>query len=146
MRRATRLGALTTLVLLGLGLALASPPQSARSTDLPMTLTAPAGMLPIAIERAGPGTVTAYHAALTHSETLAAVPCLCGCQESLGHRNNLDCYVVGREANGTVIYSTHGVSCAVCQAITRIAVDGLRQGLSGPALRQLVLSHYGVAS
>jgi hypothetical protein len=112
--------------------------------DLPATMTAPTGMLPLAVERAGSSTVAAYRAAL--ALPLASVPCLCGCRQSLRHRNNLDYYLAEEGANGAVTYSTHGVGCSVCQEITRIAGDGTRQGLSGPELRELVLSHYGAQS
>lgn len=114
--------------------------------NLPATLSAPAGLLPEAVYRAGPSTVAAYTAAITHPDVLAAVPCLCGCQQSLGHRNNLDCYIAGTEAHGVVDYSTHGIDCGVCQTITQLALDGAERGLSGPELRELVLDHYGIHS
>ena len=139
------LSTLGLIVLAALGLALGGRASNMPVRDLPATMTAPAGVLPLAVERAGPSTVAAYRAALTHPDVLASVPCLCGCQQSLGHRNNLDCYIAGA-ANGSVTYSMHGVGCAVCQEITRIALEGARQGLSGPELKELVLSHYGVQS
>lgn len=111
--------------------------------ELPATVSAPRGLLPMAVYRAGPDTVAAYTAAITHPDVLSDVPCLCGCQQSLGHRNNLDCYIAGAGAHGVVDYSTHGIDCAVCQTITQLAIDGAARGLSGPELRQLVLDHYG---
>lgn len=136
-----------TIVLIGIalaGLLFGGGAARAPMMNLPATLSAPSGMLPQAVYRSGPTTVTAYRAAITHPDILASVPCLCGCQQSLGHRNNLDCYIAGTEAHGVVEYATHGIDCGVCQTITQLALDGARRGLSGPELRQLVLDHYGV--
>lgn len=128
------------------GLLIGSGAARAPMQNLPPTLSVPSGMLPEAVYRAGAGTVTAYTAAITHADVLAEVPCLCGCQQSLGHRNNLDCYISGTEAHGVVVYSTHGIDCGVCQTITQLALGGARQGLSGPELKSLVFNHYGVQS
>lgn len=135
------------IVLISLALAgglIGGGTSSAPMQNLPATLSAPKGMLPMAVYRAGPDTVAAYTAAIMHPDVLSDVPCLCGCQQSLGHRNNLDCYIAETEAHGVVDYSTHGIDCAVCQTITQLAMDGAARGLSRPELRQLVLDHYGV--
>ncbi|MBI3129390.1 MAG: hypothetical protein HYZ11_17405 [Candidatus Tectomicrobia bacterium] len=34
----------------------------------------------------------AYQAARDHPELLERMPCYCGCYQSAGHQNNLDCY------------------------------------------------------
>ena len=140
------LSALGLILLAVLGLALGGRTPNLPLQNLPATMTAPAGMLPMAVERAGPSTVAAYQAALAHPDVLASVPCLCGCQQSLGHRNNLDCYIVGAAASGDTTYSMHGVGCSVCQGTTRIALDGAQHGLSGSELQELVQSHYGAQS
>ncbi len=140
---------LGAIVLIGIalaGLLFGGGAAHAPMTNLPATLSAPAGMLPQAVYRSSPSTVAAYQAAITHPGVLASVPCLCGCQQSLGHRNNLDCYIAEPETHGVVVYSTHGIDCGVCQTITQIALDGAQRGLNGPELRQLVLDHYGVQS
>lgn len=135
------------IVLIGLalaGLLIGGGATPAPMQDLPATVSAPKGLLPTAVYRAGADTVAAYTAAITHPDVLSEVPCLCGCQQSLGHRNNLDCYIAETEARGMVEYSTHGIDCAVCQTITQLALVGAKQGLNGPELRERVLDHYGV--
>ena len=140
------LGAIVLIVAAVLGLLAGGGQPHSAMANLPATMAAPAGTLPWAVSRADPGTLAAYRAALSHPDVLASVPCLCGCQQSLGHRSNLDCYLAGEAAHGTITYATHGVDCAVCQAITQLALDGARQGLSGPQLKDLVLAHYGAGA
>lgn len=134
------------IVMTLVGALVAGSMKSAPMPDMPATVSAPAKVLPIAVYHAGPDTVAAYSAAVMHPDVLAEVPCLCGCQQSLGHRNNLDCYVAGAGANDVTVYSTHGIGCRVCQTITQLALDGASRGLSGPQLRDLVLEHFGVQS
>ncbi len=141
--------AVTTIglaVLVVVGVVAMRPTSHAPAAGLPATLSASAGTLPDAVYRAGPETTAAYQAAISDPEVLQSVPCLCGCEQSLGHRNNLDCYIAGSKAGQITIYSTHGIDCGVCQTITQIAMNGAKQGLSGPELRQLVLDHYRVKS
>ncbi len=146
MRRSVML----VVMVIGLTLAavlLSSCSRSPASPEgLPATLSAPPGRLPDAVYRAGPQTIAAYQAAISDPDVLASVPCLCGCEKSLGHRNNLDCYIASKSNGGVVVYSSHGIDCGVCQTITEITMNGARQGLTGPELRQLVLDHYGVTS
>lgn len=99
--------------------------------------------MPAVVHHAGPATAAAYRAALEHPDVLASVPCTCGCAESLGHRSNLECYVSAVHPDGSVTFSTHGLDCAVCQAITRDALAGAAKGLTGPQLRSLILERYG---
>jgi hypothetical protein len=40
-----------------------------------------------------------YAFAARHPEVLRYAPCYCGC-ESLGHKSVLDCFIMGRDANG----------------------------------------------
>jgi hypothetical protein len=139
-------GVVVAVMVIGLiatGLLIRGSASSPPAPGLPATLSAPAGTLPDAVYRAGPETIAAYQAAVSDPDVLASVPCLCGCEESLGHSNNLDCYITGTKPGGVVIYATHGIDCGVCQQITKIAMNGAREGLDGPELRQLVLDHYG---
>jgi hypothetical protein len=132
--------------LLGLVAVQAVPVPAESHADLPMTMTVPAGVLPAVIQHATPATRDAYVAALEHPQVLAAVPCLCGCQQSLGHESNLDCYIATSESAQSVTYAMHGLDCGVCQAITREALSGARQGLSDAALRELIQSRFGGSS
>jgi hypothetical protein len=77
-----------------------------------------------------------------HPEVASYVPCYCGCG-SAGHKNNADCFVKGRNAQGLVTeWEPHGVSCAVC---IDIAVDSMKMRNSGAsvmAIRKKVQGDY----
>ena len=77
-----------------------------------------------------------------HPEVASYVPCYCGCGNA-GHKNNADCFVKGRDADGRVTeWEPHGVSCAVC---IDIAVDSMKMKNSGAsvmAIRRKVQGDY----
>ena len=137
-----KLWAIGLLVAIGaVTIALAPPPTMPRQ-GLPASIAAPHGVLPLAMHHAGHSTVAAYAAAQQAPEVLSAVPCTCGCA-ALGHRNNLDCYIERRYADGSALYTTHGVACAVCQEITRDAMAGAAAGLGPAELHQMIVAKYG---
>ena len=47
--------------------------------------------------------------AARHPEVLHYVPCFCGCQHA-GHKNNDDCFIAGREADGRPRWEPHGMT------------------------------------
>jgi hypothetical protein len=110
---------------------------------IPMTVHAPHGVLPTIVYHTGHDTVEAYAAAIANPDILAAVPCTCGCMETIDHRNNLDCYVDEVLPDGTVAFSTHGLYCLICQWITRDAIEGAKNGLDADQLNELILERYG---
>jgi hypothetical protein len=46
--------------------------------------------------------------AARHPEVLHYVPCFCGCQRS-GHKDNDDCFIKSRDANGRPEWESHGM-------------------------------------
>ncbi len=77
-----------------------------------------------------------------HPEVASYIPCYCGCG-SMGHKNNADCFVGGRDAEGRVTaWVPHGAACAVC---IDIAVESMRMrnsGASVSAIRTQVQNEY----
>ena len=49
-----------------------------------------------------------YRFAAQHPEVMRYVPCYCGCEHS-GHRDNEDCFVSARDAEGRVTWNAHGL-------------------------------------
>src|SRR5918993_4389196 len=80
--------------------------------------------------------------AADHPDVASYVPCYCGCGNA-GHKNNADCFVKARNAEGRVTeWDPHGVSCAVC---IDIAVDSMKMrnsGASVTAIRKKVQGDY----
>ncbi|HEV3216559.1 MAG TPA: PCYCGC motif-containing (lipo)protein [Vicinamibacterales bacterium] len=77
-----------------------------------------------------------------HPEVATYIPCYCGCG-SMGHKNNADCFVASRDAEGKVTaWVPHGAACAVC---IDIAVESMRMrnsGASVSAIRTQIQSEY----
>jgi hypothetical protein len=77
-----------------------------------------------------------------HPEVASYIPCYCGCGSS-GHKNNADCFVGARDAQGRVTaWVPHGAACAVC---IDIAVESMRMrnsGASVSAIRTQIQNEY----
>jgi hypothetical protein len=81
-----------------------TPPPPAYTGELPpfpVSLYAPAR--PPEVIRA------VYTFAARHPEVLHYVPCFCGCQ-SAGHKDNDDCFIQSRDANGRPTWEPHGMT------------------------------------
>jgi hypothetical protein len=50
-----------------------------------------------------------YTFAARHPEVLHYVPCFCGCERS-GHKDNDDCFIRSRDANGRPTWEEHGMT------------------------------------
>jgi hypothetical protein len=77
-----------------------------------------------------------------HPEVASYIPCYCGCG-SMGHKNNADCFVGSRDAQGRVTaWVPHGAACTVC---IDIAVESMRMrnsGASVSAIRTQIQNEY----
>jgi hypothetical protein len=77
-----------------------------------------------------------------HPEVASYIPCYCGCG-NMGHKNNADCFVGARDAQGKVTaWVPHGAACAVC---IDIAVESMRMrnsGASVSAIRTQIQNEY----
>ena len=71
------------------------------------------------------------------------VPCFCGCERA-GHKDNHDCFVGTRGANGAVTaWDNHGVGCAVCTDVAYQALQMHSSGASVRAIRDAVEKKWG---
>lgn len=94
---------------------------------------------------ARPTTVRAAYAyAAEHPETLSYIPCFCGCGSHSGHRSTNDCFVAGRNPDGSVAaYDNHGADCDMCIDAALMTRDMLNQGKSLKEVREAVVAKYG---
>ena len=84
----------------------------------------------------------AYRYAAANPQTLAYIPCFCGCSHH-GDANNLQCYIDGMKADGSVKYDPHAASCGLCVAITSDVMRLLDQGKSLRETRSYIDATYG---
>ena len=80
-----------------------------------------------------------YHAASEHAETYADLPCFCGCEAMLNHRNLLDCFA--RPEGG---WEAHALGCGVCLGEAEQVEQLLAQGVTDPdRIKDAVVARWG---
>jgi len=67
---------------------------------------APESELPEFVSQAAPQVKEAYRFAIANPEVLSDFPCYCGCG-SMGHQNNLQCYIKEVRADGSIEFENH---------------------------------------
>lgn len=67
---------------------------------------APLSDLPTDLQTASVEVHEAYQFAVANKDLLEQVPCYCGCAV-MGHKNNYDCYVMGEDTGGLLVYDSH---------------------------------------
>ena len=81
-----------------------TPPPPAYKGELPpLPVSSFAPARPPEVVRA------VYTFAARHPEVLHYVPCFCGCERS-GHKDNDDCFIRSRDANGRPTWEEHGMT------------------------------------
>jgi hypothetical protein len=88
-----------------------------------------------------PEVQAAYDFAATHPDELRKYPCYCGCG-SMGHRDNLDCYIKSFDENGLPTYDRHATGCAICVEITSDVMRMRREGQRSTAIRTYIDATY----
>lgn len=67
---------------------------------------APESELPDFVSQAAPQVKEAYRFAMANPDVLSDFPCYCGCG-SMGHKNNLQCYIKEVRADGSFEFENH---------------------------------------
>lgn len=85
-----------------------------------------------------PAIAADYHYAAEHLADFAQIPCYCGCDRSLDHRNLADCFVTPTGA-----WDAHASGCAVCGNETATAREQLSAGAAIADIRDVIIAQYG---
>lgn len=129
----------------------AQVPDSAAAPQVPMgSMTMPTSEESAAVWDARPAyvrdavaqTQVAYAFALARPDVLQWLPCYCGCA-SMGHRNNLDCFLHPRQGRASLGFEEHASFCDVCVKTATMAQQMLRQGKTMIQIRAAVDSAFG---
>jgi hypothetical protein len=99
----------------------------------------PAEVPPLDLAMVSTSTASQYHASKADPGTYRQVPCFCGCEEFLGHRNLYDCFV---RADGES-WDAHASGCGICIAESISVQDLLDDGHDAASIRAEVISQYG---
>ncbi|MBU5442350.1 PCYCGC domain-containing protein [Paenibacillus sp. MSJ-34] len=84
----------------------------------------------------------AYRYAAENEELLQWIPCYCGCGQSAGHRNNLNCFVKEIQEDGAVVWDDHGTRCNVCIEIAATSAQMQYEGKTAQEIRDYVDETY----
>ncbi|MCR8842627.1 PCYCGC domain-containing protein [Paenibacillus sp. SC116] len=114
--------------------------QHAPNGDLQET-TASLAKLPAFLDEQPELVRTAYMTAAKVTEQLDYIPCYCGCGESAGHNNNLNCFI--KEINeDSVVWDDHGTRCGVCIETALITAKMHEDGASLTEIRAEIDKKY----
>ena len=100
---------------------------------------APAAASPtVALAELPDATADVYRYASDHAIHFNEIPCYCGCESSLGHRNLEDCFV-----NAAGDWDAHAFGCGVCTAEAIAAREQLDAGVAISDVRQSIIDRFG---
>lgn len=83
-----------------------------------------------------------YQEVPKHSDLLAHMPCFCGCGQSVGHQNNLDCFI-HQQSNDNITWDSHATTCGVCLDIADESIQMKKSGKSEKEIREVIDQKYG---
>ncbi|MBI4932744.1 MAG: hypothetical protein HY828_02625 [Actinobacteria bacterium] len=126
---------LAVLALIGLGIVGLIRGASGPDTNHAM---AAAPVVTVDLSTVTPAIAEDYRYAAEHRADLARIPCYCGCDHSLEHRNLADCYMTA-----TGEWDAHASGCAVCGNETATAREQLAAGVPIADVRTSIIAQYG---
>ncbi|WP_456274940.1 PCYCGC motif-containing (lipo)protein [Bacillus sp. AK031] len=103
--------------------------------------TAGVDQLPSFLDEKDENIKLVYSSAAQHTELLEYIPCYCGCGESAGHMNNLNCFVHKIE-DGKVTWDDHGTRCLACLEIAAESIVMYEKGSSIKEIRNYIDETY----
>lgn len=98
--------------------------------------------LPLFLESYSAEVTRIYQEVPKHSDLLANMPCFCGCGQSVGHRNNLDCFI-HQQSNDQITWDSHATTCGVCLEIADESIQMKESGKSDKEIREVIDQKYG---
>lgn len=104
--------------------------------------TASSSELPAFLDEKSQEMKNLYTAVALNKDLLEQMPCYCGCGESVGHRNNYDCFIHENKENGAVTWDNHATKCGVCLEIAAQSIVDYQEGKSVKQIRKEIDSTY----
>lgn len=129
------------VVALVFGLVIGIAGGDADETDETDATNAGVGLaaVPLDLASASPDIAAHFTYAKDHQDAYSQIPCYCGCEKFLGHRNLYDCFVRS-DGEG---WDAHASGCGVCigeSATARLLLD---EGQDPTAVRDAVVAQFG---
>lgn len=111
------------------------------SGDLQET-TASKDILPSFLDGKSEDLRLVYQVAGQATDILEWIPCYCGCGESAGHQNNLNCFIAEVKEDGSIVWDDHGTRCQVCLDIAVESVQLKQDGKTLKEIREMIDERY----
>ncbi|MFG6150544.1 PCYCGC motif-containing (lipo)protein [Halobacillus sp. B23F22_1] len=99
-------------------------------------------VLPAFLEEKHEDIQNIYVAVAQNKDLLEHIPCYCGCGETVGHRDNYDCFVHENREDGSLVWDDHGTKCGVCLEIAAQAIVDYQEGKSIKDIRDNIDQQY----
>ena len=116
--------------------------SDARHASASTASTAHGAVAPLDLSTVSAQLAGHYRYAQAHMTDYRQIPCWCGCEQFLGHRNLADCFV---RADGQG-FEAHAAGCGVCNGEAAIAEQMLGQGHSPADVKATVDSQFGTTA
>jgi hypothetical protein len=128
--------AVVLLIVIGIGgfIRGASAPDSADAAGSAQPAASPT----VDLDDLPDATAGIYRYVADHAGHFTELPCYCGCEQGLGHRNLEDCFV---NADGD--WDAHASGCVVCTQEAIAAREQLDAGVTIGDVRQSIIDHFG---
>ena len=97
-------------------------------------ITSSVDILPSFLDNQSEEIRTVYGIAAQIQDVLSWIPCYCGCGDSAGHKNNLNCFINEAREDGSIEWDDHGTRCGVCLTI---AVESAQMKQDGKSLTEI---------
>ncbi len=79
-----------------------------------------------------------YGFARANADVYGQIPCFCGCQDMLGHRNLEDCFVTPDGA-----WESHASGCQVCIQESQMLMRMMGRGMDPGAMHDRIVASFG---
>jgi len=93
-----------------------------------------------ALDELAPDVAALYRYTAQHADHASELPCFCGCEEFLAHRNLADCFI---QPGATGAWEQHASGCGVCIAEATVLRETLADGGSALDARVAVIATFG---
>jgi hypothetical protein len=101
-------------------------------------VVAPAATMGFQLDGLPAMVVDHYRFARANAGVYQQVPCFCGCQDMLGHRNLEDCFVTPDGA-----WESHAAGCAVCVDESQMVIRMMSRGMGPQMMSERIVAEFG---
>jgi hypothetical protein len=109
--------------------------------DIIETTSGPTQM-PSFLKDVDPQIVKIYQAVGHNHQVVEYMACYCGCGESVGHKNNRNCFIQEVKPDGKIVWNSHAITCANCLNIAAESIVMKQEGKSLLDIRKYIDNKY----